>query len=98
MGIYAIVKIHGAKLIGTDKTCQSKFPCSEQEKKDVSIDNIYHSEPYTRHQTSDPDRTSTVRGWLVARSLRRKGPLVWWGWGERAVPLRVTGCPKSGLL
>ena len=33
MGTYAIVKIRGAKLIGTDKTCHSKFPCSKQEKK-----------------------------------------------------------------
>ena len=46
MGTYAIVKIRGAKLIGTDKTCHSKFPCSKQEK-NVFIDNIYHSEPYT---------------------------------------------------
>ena len=48
MGTYAIVKIRGAKLIGTDKTCHSKFPCSKQEK-NVFIDNIYHSEPYTTH-------------------------------------------------
>ena len=33
MGTYAIVKIRGAKLIGTDKTCHSKFPYSKQEKK-----------------------------------------------------------------
>ena len=46
VGTYAIVKIRGAKLIGTDKTCHSKFPCSKQEK-NVFIDNIYHSEPYT---------------------------------------------------
>ena len=33
VGTYAIVKICGAKLIGTDKTCHSKFPYSKQEKK-----------------------------------------------------------------
>ena len=61
VGTYAIVKIRGAKLIGTDKTCHSKFPCSKQEKKNVYVDNIYHSEPYTTHQTSDADRTSAMR-------------------------------------